>query len=140
MNTRKLSQSFSISEQITPDDISELYEKGFRSIINFRPDNEQEEQPASMQLEAIAKNYAMEYHHIPVSMGKFSETAQMYFSKVVSECATPALGFCKTGKRAALVWTAHNYHLLGQDYVRSAVSTAGVSLDEFWETIEKFNS
>ena len=140
MNIKSLSQSFAISEQISLEDIRELYENGFRSVINFRADNEKEGQLSSMELETAAKNYGLEYHHIPVPMGQFSEVAQEYYSHVIKTCAAPTMGFCKTGKRAALVWSAHNYQLLGLDYVRSAVSAAGVSLDEFWNVIEKYNS
>jgi uncharacterized protein (TIGR01244 family) len=63
----KLSDNFSTAPQISVDDVAEVAQLGFRTIINNRPENEGgAEQPSSAQLKAAADQLNLNYIHIPV--------------------------------------------------------------------------
>lgn len=56
--------------QPSADDIAELAERGYRSIIGNRPDGESDDQPSWSELELAASKQGLEAKHIPVVMGQ----------------------------------------------------------------------
>ena len=67
LSITKHADSFSSTPQITPEDIVEIAELGFKSIINARPDHEGgSDQPLSESIKAAAEKAGLHYIHIPV--------------------------------------------------------------------------
>jgi len=54
MEIKTISSGFSVSDQITVDDLNILMDKQVKSIICNRPDNEAEDQPSIQALEQEA--------------------------------------------------------------------------------------
>lgn len=100
MNTIAIDNDFHIAPQIGHGDIKMIAEKGFTTIINNRPDNEQAGQPLSKALEIEAKKLGLMYHHIPILPGKATIEDVHNFKRALAESSGPVLGFCKTGMRA----------------------------------------
>src|SRR5919197_1546766 len=55
MEYRQISDSYSVSGQITPEEIAAVKAAGFRSIICNRPDAEQPGQPSAATVRAAAE-------------------------------------------------------------------------------------
>ena len=68
MNLQKLTKSIYISDQITTDDIDKLVTIGIKTIVNNRPDHEENNQPLSKDLEAYANNCGLIYYFIPIKI------------------------------------------------------------------------
>ncbi len=101
----KVSNDFSTAPQISVDEIAEIAQLGFKTIINNRPDNEGgAEQPTSKQLAAAAKNLGLNYVHIPVIPNNIQPAQVDAFSAAYSLAAKPVLGFCRTGNRAGSIF------------------------------------
>ncbi len=97
----KVSNDFSTSPQISVDDIAEIAQLGFKTIINNRPDAEGgAEQPASTLLEEKAKQHGLAYAYIPVVPNNILPNQIEAFAAAFSASAKPVLGFCRTGNRA----------------------------------------
>lgn len=96
---------FSFSSQISIEDIPELAQLGFRTIINNRPDFEGgNEQPQSLALEAVAKSYGLSYIHIPIIPNNIQPDQIKAFRDAFNQAEKPVIGFCKTGNRASTLY------------------------------------
>ncbi len=101
----KLSNDFSTAPQIGVEDIAEIAQLGFKTIINNRPDNEGgAEQPTSAQLKVAAEKLGLTYVYIPVIPNNIQPEQADAFNAAYSLAAKPVLGFCRTGNRAGSIF------------------------------------
>ncbi|NNC36453.1 MAG: TIGR01244 family phosphatase [Acidimicrobiales bacterium] len=106
MNTTALHDDFHITQQIDHTDLESIANRGFKTIINNRPDNEQAGQPLSANLEKEALRTGLKYHHIPIIPGRATPADVEAFRKALEESQGPVLAFCKSGMRAKSMYTA----------------------------------
>ena len=100
METMKINDQVSVRPQPSEGDIQKLGSQGFKSIVNFRTEGE-EEQSLSPEAEGEKVQAAgMEYLHIPVSMKAMGPELVDQFREKLPELPKPVFAHCKTGKRA----------------------------------------
>jgi len=103
----KHTDQFSSSPQLNPEDMTEIANLGFKTIINARPDNEGgNAQPTSDSIQKAAQQAGLSYIHIPVVPNNIQADAVETCAHFVSSAPTPILGFCKSGMRAASLYKA----------------------------------
>ena len=96
-----MSENVGFAGQIGPEHISQVVEKGFKSIINNRPDLEGgAEQPTTAQMETAAREAGLEYVYLPVIPGQLTEADVRTFAEHYNALAKPVLMFCRTGNRS----------------------------------------
>lgn len=96
-----MSEQVGFAGQIGPEHISQVVEKGFKSVINNRPDMEGgPEQPTSAELETIARAAGLDYVYQPVIAGQISEVDVRTFANHFNELPKPILMFCRSGNRS----------------------------------------
>lgn len=101
----KLSNEFSTAPQISVEDIAEIAQLGFKTIINNRPNNEGgAEQPSSEQLKVAAEKLGLTYVYIPVVPNNIQPEQVAAFNAAYSLATKPVLGFCRTGNRAGSIF------------------------------------
>ena len=89
MRVSKIDDQFSVTGQITPEQIPEISAAGFRAIVCSRPDNEEGGQPSFDAVAREAERHGLRIVHIPVS-GMVGE----------EQMPRPVLGYCRSGARA----------------------------------------
>lgn len=94
--------------QPSVQDIGELADRGYRSIIGNRPDGEAPDQPAWNELRAAALARGMEAVHIPVVANKIGEADVRAFREALERLPKPIAAFCRTGTRSTLLWALAN--------------------------------
>lgn len=104
MALREIAPGFFVSEQLTVEDMPRLAAAGIRSILNNRPDGEDEDQPSSRALEAAARAAGLAYRHAPVATREPTAAEQAAFEAALAELPRPVCAFCRTGTRAELCW------------------------------------
>ena len=104
MNISQLSSRFFVTGQITPDDVGDLAEQGFKTIVNNRPDHESPGQPLSDDIASAAAERGLEYVYLPVVSGRITYENVEDFSRVRDELQEPVLLFCRTGQRCTMLW------------------------------------
>ncbi|MGV6811717.1 MAG: TIGR01244 family sulfur transferase [Brevirhabdus sp.] len=104
MNTRKISDTLSVSAQITADDMAELANAGFKSVICNRPDGEGQDQPNFAEISAAAKAAGLEARYIPVTSGKVQDSDADDFAAAMADLPQPVLAYCRTGTRSTTLW------------------------------------
>ena len=96
-----MSEQVGFAGQIGPEHVSQVVEKGFKSIINNRPDMEGgAEQPSSAQIEEAARAVGLDYVYQPVVSGQITEVDVRTFANHYNELPKPVLMFCRTGNRS----------------------------------------
>lgn len=101
----KVSDSFSTAPQISVEDVVEIAQLGFKTIINNRPDNEGgAEQPTSLQLKTATEKLGLNYVYRPVIPSNILPEQVAAFNAAYSLAAKPVLGFCRTGNRAGSIF------------------------------------
>ncbi|HEY3797306.1 MAG TPA: TIGR01244 family sulfur transferase [Caulobacteraceae bacterium] len=100
---RKVTDAFSVSPQITPDEARAAVAAGVVLIINNRPDAESPDQPLSQEIEAIARAGGADYVHIPFA-GRPSEEQAAAQAQAVAAAKGPVLAFCRSGTRSITAW------------------------------------
>jgi len=102
---RKLTDDVSVSGQITVADVKAMKAKGFRSIINLRPDEESPDQSRYAQLQGAAGDAHIAYGYAPVKSGPtIPVVAPETLRDVLDQLPKPALVFAETPDRAVQVW------------------------------------
>ncbi len=101
---RRVTDTLSVSPQITTDDAARAKAMGFATIINNRPDDETPGQPTSAEIEAAAKAAGLAYVHIPVRGGPTPEQVAANRAAVEAS-AGPVLAFCRSGTRSIVTWS-----------------------------------
>ena len=71
MKIVQLTDTVSVSEQITPQDIEKIAAAGFKVVVNNRPDGESAEQPASEDIARAAEAAGLSYYYLPINAGNF---------------------------------------------------------------------
>ena len=96
-----MSENVGFAGQINPEQVIQVVEKGFKSIINNRPDLEGgSEQPTSAQIEEASRNAGLDYVFQPVVAGQITELDVRTFANHFNELPKPVLMFCRTGNRS----------------------------------------
>ncbi len=94
----KISDQVTVGAQPSEDQIPQLGKQGFKSVVNFRTDGE-EDQPLSPKAEKV-EAAGMTYLHIPVSMKSMGPEQVDQFREQYAALPKPVFAHCKSGKRA----------------------------------------
>jgi sulfide:quinone oxidoreductase len=117
--------------QPTVDDIAELADRGYRSIIGNRPDGEAPDQPEWNQLKAAAAARHLEAVQIPVTASKFTDADVQTFRDALERLPKPIAAFCGTGTRSTLLWALANEASLTVDERIVIAARGGYDLEPF---------
>ena len=107
MNIRKLDDDFSVTAQITPEQVKTVSNAGYRSIVCARPDNEEFGQPSFDEVARAAEVEGLQIVHIPVS-GGLGEGQIIRFHEAWERMPKPVLGYCRSGARAGSLYATRS--------------------------------
>jgi len=105
MQLKNINNKFFVSPQIQVKDLAQIKEKGIKTIVCNRPDNEERDQPAYETIVTEAKGLGLVVKSLPVISGNVSDEQVKNFSTMLDESDTPILAYCRTGTRSAILWT-----------------------------------
>ena len=101
---RPVTPDFAVAPQLSPDDMPEVVARGFRLVINNRPDAEVDGQPTSAQMQAAIETAGLDYIHIPVRGGPNAEQIKAV-KTAIDGAHGPVLAFCRSGTRSIVTWS-----------------------------------
>lgn len=131
MKLAVLTPNVSALAQPSVQEIAELAQRGYRSIISARPENETEDQPEWLDLKAAAAAHGMEAVQIPIVMGQIRDDQIAEFRDSLQQLPKPVAAFCRSGTRAALMWALANQANLTIDERISIAAKEGYDLEPF---------
>ena len=100
MNLRKVSDDYSIAEQIHEDHLPTLAGDGYTDVVCNRPDHEDPGQPSFAELSAAAERHGLRFHHIPIDASGIDPTHEERLTGVLAAAEGKVLAFCKSGMRS----------------------------------------
>ena len=101
---RQLDDKTLVGGQLAPEDIPDLKAQGVTMLVNNRPDDEDEGQPSSVEIEAAAQAAGMEYRHVPIRFGIGPSDVQAMRDAINATGDGKLLAFCRAGNRSTLAW------------------------------------
>lgn len=107
MTLRPLTPDVSVAAQLVPEEMAQAAARGFRSVINNRPDFEHgPDQPTTAQMAEAAHAAGLEYRFLPVDGGYQSPEQIAAFARLLDELPAPVLVFCRSGARSTRLFVA----------------------------------
>lgn len=136
MDLRTLTSTYSVSPQITPDDVKAIAGAGFRSVMCNRPDGEEMGQPDYAEIEAAAKAEGLETRWVPIISGAVTQDALDQFRSALSDMPGPMLAYCRSGTRCAMLWSIAHYGTLSNDDILRATQAAGYDMSGILQQLQ----
>lgn len=106
-HTIKINDEVTVGPQPNEAEIGELKYQGFRTIVNFREDGEEDQPMVPMQEKEWVVTAEMEYLHLPVSQQGLSVSAVDEFREKYPYLPKPIYAHCASGKRAGAMVMMH---------------------------------
>jgi uncharacterized protein (TIGR01244 family) len=106
MEYRQISEDYSVSGQIQPDEIAAIKAAGFNSIICNRPDDEQPGQPSANTVKAAAVAAGLAFRYIPVISGQMTAENVEDQAEALAELEGPVFAYCRSGARCTNLFAA----------------------------------
>lgn len=109
MDIREINAEYSVSGQITAEDLDQIKTLGFKSIVCHRPDHETPDQPEFAAIAARAAALGLTITHIPVGPSGVTADAVHAMVDALDTMERPMLGYCRSGARSTAIYqqTAH---------------------------------
>lgn len=101
---RRVTDSLSVSPQVTEADMARAAAEGFALVINNRPDGEDPSQPSSAAIESAARAAGLDYLYVPVRGGPTPDQVEAV-RVAVEQAKGPVLAFCRSGTRSIVTWS-----------------------------------
>jgi len=100
-----ITPGFSVSAQLTVDDVAAAAAAGFRTILNNRPDGEVPDQAAGATIAAAAKAAGLAYREIPATspIGPANPAVDATV-EALSTAEEPIVAYCRSGTRSTTLW------------------------------------
>ena len=129
MDIRTLSPTTSVAPQILPSEVAELAARGFRTIVNNRPDGESPDQPSNLEIEAAARECGIACYFLPVISGHITVEAVDAFRSLLTKAEAPIPAFCRSGTRCTVLWGLAESQSTAADSIIQAARDAGYDLE-----------
>lgn len=94
-----LTPEFSVSPQITVEDVAVLKAQGFRAILCNRPDGEDAGQTPAAAIRDEAARLGLAFAHVPVLSGGIEPGDVVAFRETLAGLPGPVLAYCRSGTR-----------------------------------------
>lgn len=106
MEYRQITDDYSVSGQITPEEVAAIKAAGFKSVICNRPDDEQPGQPSADSVKAAVEAAGLAFRYIPVISGQMTGDNVADMADALDEMDGPVFAYCRSGTRCTNLYMA----------------------------------
>jgi uncharacterized protein (TIGR01244 family) len=106
VNARQISPDYTVSPQISLQEVAEIKAAGFRSVICNRPDNEDPGQPSADSIRQAVEAAGMTFRHIPVISGQMTADDVAKQASALDQLEGPVFAYCRSGTRCTNLYAA----------------------------------
>jgi uncharacterized protein (TIGR01244 family) len=104
MAITRINDKLSVMPQPAPGEFQSLAGRGFKTLVNARPDGEEAGQPGTKTEEKAAERAGMSYSFIPVTIATITEADVRAFQRALETSGGSVVAHCKTGVRALILY------------------------------------
>ncbi len=139
MELRPLSPRYSVSPQISAEDVPAIAEAGIALVICNRPDPEV---PAGQQAEAIGaavRAAGLRFEILPLTHQTMTPENVARQRALIDSSDGPVLAYCASGTRCSVVWALGQAAIRPADEILACTAAAGYALDGLRPTLEQLS-
>ena len=134
----QLERDVFVAHQLVEADFADVAARGFRAVVNNRPDGEAADQLPNRQAEAAAQRNGLTFRYQPVAnMNVTDDDVVEAFSGLLADLPRPILFYCRTGTRCSILWAQAAAARLGVESTLETVAKAGYDLEPLREQLEE---
>jgi len=137
MDIRPLTQTYSVSPQIAPEDVPAIRAAGFTTVICNRPDREIPDELHAAALRQAVESAGMVFVENPVTGGALTQDNVDAQRAAIDGAAGPVLAYCASGNRSSIVWALANAGRMPTEAMIAAGARHGYQLAQFREMIDQ---
>jgi sulfide:quinone oxidoreductase len=131
-----LEKDIFVAPQLVEADFAEIAARGFRSVVNNRPDGEAADQLPNALAEAAAHRHGLTFRYQPVAnMNVTDGDVVDAFAQLLDDLPRPILFYCRTGTRCSILWAQAAVARLGVERTLETVAAAGYDLEPLREQL-----
>ncbi|MBI1188368.1 MAG: TIGR01244 family phosphatase [Alphaproteobacteria bacterium] len=136
----EITPEYSVSAQLSVEDVAAAAAAGYRCIVNNRPDGESADQTAGAMVRAAAAAHGLAYRAIPATSPiNLDDPAVAATIEAISTAEAPVLAYCRSGTRSTTLWAlaqAKTGAMATRDIV-AAAANAGYDLSGLRPMLER---
>jgi uncharacterized protein (TIGR01244 family) len=134
-----ITPDFAVAGQLGENDFAEIARLGFGTVINNRPDGEEDGQLHSDAAASLAWRSGLAYHYIPSGkLDLFSDpVVDAAEAAIAGSAGGKVLAYCRSGTRSAIIWAAASARSLPVDEVLSLLTKGGFDFDFLSDEFEE---
>jgi sulfide:quinone oxidoreductase len=127
-----------VAPQLVAEDFDEIAARGFRAVVDNRPDGEVPEQlpAAAAERETVARGMAFAYQPVP-NLDVTDDDVVAAFAGLLDSLPRPVLFYCRSGTRCTLLWAQASAARLGSDAVIAMAAKAGYDITAIADILEQ---
>lgn len=129
MDIRKVTPSYSVSPQITPDELRQVADAGFTDVICNRPDFENPPELSAAAMRAAAEALGLTFHDNPVDNGGLTSENITRQAQILDEAPGPVFAYCRSGTRCTIVWALGQAGRQPAEQIIQAAAGAGYDIE-----------
>ena len=119
-----------VASQLVEADFAEVAARGFRSVVNNRPDCEAPDQLPNEQAMAAALCHGLQFRFLSVANLNVTDDAPVNaFAQLMDDLPRPTLFYCRSGTRCTILWAQVAVLRLGVATTLEIASEAGYDLE-----------
>lgn len=119
-----------VASQLVESDFAQIAARGFRSVVNNRPDGEAPDQMPNERAEAAALRHGLQFRFLPVDCVTVTEDRVVdAFARLMADLPRPILFYCRTGTRCTTLWTQAAVARLGVARALELAAKAGYDME-----------
>ncbi|MEC3860384.1 TIGR01244 family sulfur transferase [Mesobacterium sp. TK19101] len=130
-----LSDRYSVSPQISAEDIPSIKSAGFSTIICNRPDFEVPPDLQADTIRAAAEAAGLRFEVLPVTHQGMTPQTIARQMELTEASDGPVLAYCNSGTRSSVVWALGQVGKMSVDDILTATRNAGYNLDGLKPTL-----
>lgn len=129
MDRRPITDMYSVSGQLLPEDFARLSAEGVTTIINNRPDAEVPPELSGARMREAAEAAGLNYVELPVIGAALGPALGQEQGRAIAAASGPVHAYCGSGMRSAAVWALFAAETTQADDILAATAAAGYQLD-----------
>ena len=133
-----ITETYSVSPQIGPEDVAAIKAAGFTTLICNRPDDEVPPGLRAADFEALALAEGLAFVVVPVSHYGLTLDIVAQHGAAVTGASGPVLAYCNSGNRSTMIWPLAMAHAgtVSPDEIAAVTRNAGFDMSGMRPTLD----
>ena len=129
MQMNQITPAYTVSPQITPEDVADIAAAGFKTILCNRPDAENPPHLYQSEIKAAADAAGLTFLVNPFPSPMMTMEHVDAHAELLKQAQAPVFAYCASGTRCSVVWSMVMAGEMETDAILDAIRGAGYNLD-----------